>query len=226
MAAADSVSASGGRVVVRAGGEGIMIKLYHAQLTRSVRILWLLEELGLPYEVVNVPFSPPSPTTGYSQATPAGKFPAIQDGDLVMFESGAILEYILERYGKGRLAPAPGTSARGTFLQWVHFAEATIFPPLGQIAFNTLFKPEADRIPAAVTDARAIAAGSMRVLERALDGKDYLLGAEFSGADIMMGYSLMTANFLGVLTDEYPNVGAYFARLQSRPAFQKAMAAG
>jgi glutathione S-transferase len=69
-----------------------MIKLYHAQLTRSVRILWLLEELGLPYEIVTVPFVPPSPSTGYSQATPSGKFPVIEDGDLVMFESGAILE--------------------------------------------------------------------------------------------------------------------------------------
>ncbi len=203
-----------------------MIKLYHAQLTRSVRILWLLEELGLPYELANVPFAPPSPATGFSQATPLGKFPTIQDGDLLMFESGAILEYILERYGNGRLTPAPGTPARGTFLQWVHFAEATIFPPLGQIAFNTLFKPEAERIPAAVADARAIAGGSLRVLERALDGRDYLLGTEFSGADVMMGYSLMTAKFLGVLTDEHPNVSAYFTRLQARPAFQKAMAAG
>ena len=202
-----------------------MIKLYHAQLTRSVRILWLLEELGLPYELATVQFSPPSPTTGFSQQTPLGKFPAIEDGDLRMFESGAILEYILERYGKGRLAPAPGTPARGLFLQWVHFAEATLFPPLGVIAFNTLFKPEAERIPAAVADARSMAATSLRVLERALDGKDYLLGAEFSGADIMMGYTLMTAQFLGVLTDEYPNVRAYFARLQARPGFQKALAA-
>jgi len=202
-----------------------MIKLYHAQLTRSVRILWLLEELGLPYELATVQFAPPSPATGFSQQTPSGKFPSIEDGDLRMFESGAILEYILERYGKGRLAPPPGTPARGPFLQWVHFAEATLFPPLGVIAFNTLFKPEAERIQAAVADARSMAATSLRVLERALDGKDYLLGAEFSGADIMMGYTLMTAQFLGVLTDEYPNVRAYFARLQARPAFQKALSA-
>lgn len=202
-----------------------MIKLYHAQLTRSVRILWLLEELGLPYELATVPFAPPSPSTPFSQQTPFGKFPTIEDGDLTMFESGAILEYVLERYGQDRLAPAPRTPARGTFLQWVHFAEATMFPPLGVIAFNTLFKPEAERIPAAVADARAMGAATMAVLERALDGKAYLLGTEFSGADIMMGYTLMSAKLLGVLTDQYPNVNAYFARLQARPGFQKALAA-
>ena len=201
-----------------------MIKLYHAQLTRSVRILWLLEELGLPYELATVPFAPPTTgATGFAQATPLGKFPTIEDGELTMFESGAILEYILERYGKGRLAPAPGSVARGPFLQWVHFAEATIFPPLAVLAFHTLFKPEAERIPSVAADARAMAAGTLRTLERALDGKTFLLGAEFSAADIMMGYSLMTAQFLGVLTGEYPNLGAYFARLQARPAFQKAM---
>jgi glutathione S-transferase len=202
-----------------------MIKLYHAQFTRSVRIIWLLEELGLPYELVTVPFTPPTPSTGFSQQTPFGKFPTIEDGDLTMFESGAILEYILERYGQGRLAPAVGTAARGKFLQWLHFAEATMFPPLALIAVNTMFKPEAERIPAVVADARASAATTLRVLEQALEGKDHLLGAEFSGADIMMGYALMSARFLGVLTDAYPNVNAYFARLQARPAFQKALAA-
>jgi glutathione S-transferase len=201
-----------------------MIKLYHAQLTRSVRIVWLLEELGVPYELATVPFTPPTPSTAFSQRTPFGKFPTIEDGDLTMFESGAILEYILERYGQGRLAPAPGTPARGKFLQWVHFAEASMFPPLGVIAVNTLFKPEAERIPAAVADARATGAAAMRVLEGALDGKTYLLGAEFSGADVMMGYTLMTAKLLGVLTDDYPNVNAYFERLQARPGFQKALA--
>lgn len=199
-----------------------MIKLYHAPLTRSLRILWLLEELGLPYELEKVTFIPPS--TPYSQSTPSGKLPCIQDGDLVLFESGAILEYVIDRYGKGRLAPAPGTPERGTFLQWVHFSEATAFPALAQIAFHTLFKPEAERIPAVVEDGRRGAAKTMQVLERALDGKDYILGRELSGADIMLGYTLFASQMLGVLTDEYPNVTAYFARLNARPALQKALA--
>ncbi len=199
-----------------------MIKLYHAPLTRSIRILWLLEELGLPYAIEPVTFT--LPTTPFSQRTPSGKLPVIEDGDLTMFESGAILEYILERYGNGRLAPPPGMPLRGTFLQWVHFAEATAFPPMGDIARHTLFNPEAERIPAVVADARERAAVTLDVAERALAGKDYLLGRDFSAADIMMGYTLLAATSLGVLGARHPNLTAYFERLQARPAFQKALA--
>lgn len=200
-----------------------MIKLYHAALTRSIRILWLLEELDIPYELETVTFVPPS-AAPYSQSTPSGKLPVIEDDGLVLSESGAILEYIIDRYGKGRLAPPPGSKERGPFLQWVHFAEATAFPALGQIAFHTLFKPEADRIPAVVEDSRRTAATTLDVLERALTGKDYILGSDFSGADVMLGYTLLAATFLGVLSDRHPNATAYYARLSSRPAFQKAMA--
>ena len=200
-----------------------MIKLYHAALTRSVRILWLLEELGLRYELATVTFVPPA--VPFSQPTPFGKLPVIEDGELTMFESGAILEYILERYGEGRLAPRPGTPLRGRFLQWVHFAEATAFPPLGEISWHTVFKPERERIPAVVADARAKAAAALRVLEDALAGKQYILGADFSGADVMLGYTLMSAKFFGVLGDESPNTNAYFMRLMARPAFQKAVSA-
>jgi glutathione S-transferase len=197
-----------------------MIKLYHSALTRSVRIYWLLEELGLPYDLETVAFTPPF--TPFSQRTPFGKVPVIQDGDLTMFESGAILEYVLERYGEGRLAPAPGTPLRGPFLQWVHFAEATAMPPLGDLVRHTIFKPEAERIPAVVADARIRAAAVLKVLEHALTGKDYLLGSEFSAADIMMGYTLQSARWFGLLTEGYPNISAYMARLETRPAFQRA----
>jgi glutathione S-transferase len=199
-----------------------MIKLYHAHRTRSVRIYWLLEELGLPYELETVKFAPPS--TPFAQQTPLGKFPVLEDGDVVMFESGAILEYVLERHGAGRLAPPPGAPLRASFLQWVYFAEATLMPPLGEIVRHTLFKPEAERIPAVVADARARAAATLNVLEDALEGKDYLLGSELSGADIMMGYSLQFAEWFGLLADAHPHLNAYLARLKARPAFQKAFA--
>src|ERR1041384_1272784 len=118
-----------------------MIKLYHAPFTRSIRVLWLLEELGVPYELERVAFQPPKHP--FSQPTPYGKVPAIADGDVEMIESGAIVEYGPERYGKGKLAPAPGSPERGPFLQWLHFAEATALPPVGDIVRHTLFKPEA-----------------------------------------------------------------------------------
>ncbi len=200
-----------------------MIKLYHAPRTRSVRIYWLLEELALPYELETVAFTPPlPPLRPFAQRSPFGKVPAIQDGDVTMFESGAILEYVLERYGQGRLMPAPGAPQRGPFLQWVHFAEATLFLPLGNIAWH-MFRQDAESIPEALADYRTWAAASLDTLEHALSGRDYLLGSEFSGADIMMGYTVECAKWFSLLNDNYPSVTAYLARLEARPAFQKAM---
>lgn len=202
-----------------------MIKLYHSPRTRSVRIYWLLEELGVPYELVPVAFTPETlKSPNYLKISPLGKVPSIEDGDMTMFESGAILEYILEKYGNGRLAPAVGTPSRGRFLQWVHFAEATALPPLADMAQHTLFKPEAERIPAVVADARTRVTAVLGVLEQALAGKPYLLGAEFSAADVMMGYAVLLVKWFGLLSDATPNVAGYLARLEPRPALQKALA--
>jgi glutathione S-transferase len=198
-----------------------MLKLYHAQLTRSIRIVWLLEELGIPYELATVAFKPPRHS--FEQATPAGKFPTLEDDGLVLFESGAILEYLIEKYGKGRLAPPVGSPDRGPYLQWVHFAEATAFPPIGDIARHSMFLPEAERIPQVAADGRVRAKNALDVLERALAGKEYLVGKELSGADIMMGYFLMAARMLGLVGAEYPNIGAYWERLAARPGLQKAL---
>jgi glutathione S-transferase len=196
-----------------------MITLYHSPRTRSVRILWLLEELGIPYRLETVDFVPPA--TVFAQRTPSGKFPAIEDGEIRMFESGAILEYILERYGKGRLAPPPGTAARAAFLQWVHFAEATAFPPIANMAWHTMFRRDADQIPGAMADYRGWTLAALDVLERALAGRDYLLGDELSGADIMMGYTVICAKWFGLLDERHPNLSAYLGRLEERPAFRR-----
>ena len=200
-----------------------MMTLYHSARTRSLRIRWLLEELGVPYQLKTVPFAPPT-SSPFSQQTPSGKFPTLEDDGVVLFESGAILEYVLERHGNGPLAPAPGSPLRGPFLQWVHFAEATAFPPLGTMAWHMLFRQDADKIPDAMADYRGLAIAALDVLERALAGKTYLLGDALSGADVMMGYTLLVAKWFGLLGDGHPNVSAYLARLEARPALQKALA--
>jgi glutathione S-transferase len=198
-----------------------MVTLFHAPLTRSMRILWLLEELGLPYELAAVQFAPP--TKPFAQPVPGGKLPAIRDGEVTMFESGAIVEYLLERYGNGRLAPKPGSPQRAAYLQWLHFAEATAFLGLATIAFHRLFKQDADTLPGAMADYETWVHGTLDVLERALAGRSYLLGDELSGADVMMGYTVWVARGLGVLGEAHPAVLAYLARLEARPAFQKAL---
>jgi glutathione S-transferase len=103
-----------------------MIILYHSPRTRSLRVLWLLEELGVPYELRSMTFTPDVlQSADYLRLSPLGKVPALEDGDVRLFESGAIVEYLVERYDDGRLAPAIGTPARAAYLQWIHFAEGT-----------------------------------------------------------------------------------------------------
>jgi len=195
-----------------------MIVLYFAPGTRSIRVRWLLEELGLPYVLRRVTFKPPQEKV-FAQDTPLGRLPVIEDGEMTMCESGAIIEYVLERYGNGRLAPPVGSPLRGEFLQWMYFAEASAFPPLGVIVRHALYKGDADKVAGAISDARERARTALDFVERALDGKDYLLGGEFSAADVMMGFTLMAARALGVLDQAYPQLGQYLARLEARPAF-------
>jgi glutathione S-transferase len=200
-----------------------MIRLWHAPFTRSNRIVWLLEELGLPYALEPVEFR--APERAFEQQSPYGKVPALEDEGVTLFESGAILEYLIERYGQGRLAPAVGDPERGPYLQWVHFAEATLMPPLGQLAWNKIFKPEEQRIAQVVEESEGQSRRALDVLEQALeDGREHLLASGFCGADVMMGYSLQSATWFGVLGADHPRTQAYFERLSVRPAFEKAFA--
>ena len=202
-----------------------MIKLYHASKTRSVRVLWLLEELGVRYELALIPFTQDAlKSAAFLRVNPCGSLPAIEDGEVAMFESGAIVEYVLERYGNGRLAPPLGSPVRARYLQWLHFGEASLLPPLGDIAQHAMFRPEAERIPAMVVDGRRRAVAKLDVLERALAGSAYLCGEELTAADVMVGYGVAIAALLGVVGDQHPNLRAYLARLETRPAFQKAFA--
>ena len=197
-----------------------MLTLWFAPRTRAVRVRWLLEELGIPYELRRVEFQ--RPTQSFAQQTPLGKLPVIEDDGVTIGESGAIVEYILERYGAGRLAPSIGSSHRGPFLQWLHFAEATAFAPLGVIVWHLVYRGDADANSGAMDGARERAAASLAVVERALTTDDYLVGNTFSAADVMMGFTLLAARLLGVLDARFPRLGAYLERLERRPAFQRA----
>ena len=197
-----------------------MIKVYHAPRTRSIRILWLLEELGLPYTIEKVAFAPqPMP---FAQATPFGKVPALEDGDVSMFESGAMVEYILERYGQGRLAPAIGDPERAAFLQWLHYSESTTFALIATVVWFVIYRKDAEQNAHIIADAKARAATSLDFLERHLGEKDYLLASGFSAADVMMGFTLAASRNFGILDDRMTRLQAYLARLEARPAYQKA----
>lgn len=199
-----------------------MIRLYYAPNTRAVRVRWLLEELGLPYELERVTFKP---TSGqfFIQDTPTGKIPTLVDGEVVMAESGAMVEYVLERYGEGRLMPAAGSPLRAKYLQWLHFAESTAFPPIGIYVWLTVYRQDAAAHPDLVADARARVRTTLQQVEDALVNRNFLLGESFTAADVMMGFTLLAADRLGVLAEDQTNLRRYLQRLQARPALQHAV---
>lgn len=197
-----------------------MLKIFHVPRTRSVRPIWLCFELGLPVAVEFIDFSPEfRDSQAWRAISPAGKVPAMVDGDLAMFESGAMVDYILERYGNGRLQPAPGSHESAAYRQWCWFAEATLIRPLGLIR---LLRAREEPVGQLIDEAEAKCRGSLAAVEAELSERPYLLGAEFSAADIMMGYSVAMAEPL--LDDLCPNLRAYLARLMTREAYQKVAA--
>jgi glutathione S-transferase len=200
-----------------------MITLYHAPASRSARVRFLLEELGLPYRLETLSFTDGSlQRPAYLAKNPLGRVPTLEDDGVVLFESGAILEHLLERHGAGRLAPAPGSPERPAFLQWLHWSEATLMPPLGEIVAHSFLRPEAERVPAVVADARKRLRRCLAVVERELAGREAILPSGFSAADIMLCYGLQLAKLLGLLDEDLPQTRAYLERLAERPAFQKA----
>jgi len=199
-----------------------VIKLWFAPRTRAVRIAWLLEELDLPYELQRVEFEPTA-TAFFAQKTPMGKLPVIEDDGIVLGESGAIIEYVLEQYGSGRLAPAAGSPDRALYLQWLHFAESTAFAPIGIVIWLTLYRNDSESHPELLRDAVGRAASGLEFLESHFGPGPWLLGDDFSAADIMMGFTLLAAQAVGVLDERFPVTTAYLHRLLDRPALQKAV---
>jgi glutathione S-transferase len=197
--------------------ETSMLELYHNPMTRSLRVLWLLEELGLDYVLKSVEFVPPVDGKIFAQKTPTGRFPTLEDGEITICESGAIAEYLIERYGEGRLAPPIGSPLRAKYLQWMHFPEGTINPYINAIR---RFAESSPAIAAALRKELDIA---IAFVDDELADSPYIVGDDFTGADIMLAVSLLSVNMLGLLTENHANIAAYFARLQSRSALAKAM---
>jgi glutathione S-transferase len=202
-----------------------MLTLYHSAQSRSVRPRWLLEELGVPYEIVRLNLQAgDARKPEYLKINPNGAVPALVDDDVKLFESAAICEYLADKFPEKRLAPAPGTPARGYYYQWIHFGMSTLEPPLITIFLHTVMKPEAERIPQLVAPAREQLRGSLAVLDQALAGRTFVVGDDLTSADVVVGSTLAWAQMIGLLDASTPATAAYMGRLMGRPAFQRAMA--
>jgi glutathione S-transferase len=200
-----------------------MIKIHHARRARSARVIWLLEELSVPYELATVEFTPENLASAeYKKLHPLGQIPAVEvDGETII-ESGAIVEYLLERYGEGRLAPAYGTPPRGKYLQWFHFGESSLAIHVSAIVRNRFGKPGALQRKEVIEESREKLAASLALVEDTLKGHPFITGEDFSAADIMVSYGIVMARITRELPEGLPNVGKYLNLLKERPAYKKA----
>ena len=203
-----------------------MIKLYLTPSTRAGRVAWLLEELNMQYELEVLPFTKEGLKSPEHRARHSlGRVPVIEDGDISIFESGAIIQYILDKYGENKLRPAIESNEYPYYLQWLHYCEGMVMPPMNQIVVQTVLLPPDRRDETVLNQAKNLLSKSLNPVNSNLDDKDYLIG-DFSAADCMLGHSCYMANKLGAVNDDMENIKRYVADIESRPAFKKAIQLG
>jgi len=200
-----------------------VIVIHHLNNSRSQRILWLLEELGAPYEIrfhqrdSETNLAPPE----LKAVHPLGKSPVMTDGDLTIAESGAIVDYLIRRHGDGRLAPRPGTTEHEKYLEWLHYAEGSAMLPLMLNLYTQRLgdgaEPLKPRIDSEIDN-------HLGYVNAALAGKDYMLGA-FGGADVQLSFVGEVGRAFGRL-GPHPDIAAWVDRLHARPAFKAALEKG
>jgi glutathione S-transferase len=199
-----------------------MLKVHHLNNSRSQRILWLLEELGTPYEIVKyqrmapIPLAPPE----LKQVHPLGKSPVITDGDKTIAESGAIVEYVIDRYGNGRLRPKHGGTDYWKYVEWMHYAEGSAMLPLLLALYAGLLgdgaAPLRPRIDSEI-------ANQLEYMQQGLGSRDFFVGNDLSGADIQLLFVLEAA---GSRLEPYPSLVAYRDRMHARPAYVRGIEKG
>ncbi len=202
-----------------------MLTVHHLGKSQSERIVWLCEELGVPYELKRYARAPLLAPVDYKALHPIGTAPVITDGDLVLAESGAIIQYIVEKYGGGRLALPPDHPGFALFLFWFHFANGTLQALMGRCMILSRLK---------LPDDNPVLVAQRERLDRAFDlietrtrEAEYFAGDEFTTADIMMGFSLTTMRyFLPYDYARLPSLRTYLKRIGARPAYRRAMEKG
>jgi glutathione S-transferase len=202
-----------------------MLTVHHLGKSQSERIVWLCEELEIPYELKLYARAPLLAPADYKALHPVGTAPVITDGHLKLAESGAIAQYILARYGDGRLAPAAGDPGFAPFLFWFHYANGTLQALMGRCMILNRLRLAADD-PVLVAQ-RTRLDGAFELVEARTGQARWFAGDDFTAADIMMGFSLTTMRyFLPYDFARLPNLLAYLNRIGERPAYRRAMQKG
>ena len=200
-----------------------MLTLHFAPNSRAGRIVWLLEELELVYDINKMAFHPQDLKSDAHRARhPLGRVPVLDDGDIRIFESGAIVEYVLARHKNGGLRPAEAAAEFPEYLQWFHYCEGMVMPPVNTIVVQPVLLPPDRRDETALAQAKRLLSKALEPVNGALEGRDYVIG-DFSAADIMLGHACFMSNRLGCVGDDMPHLKAYVERIANRPAFKTAI---
>ena len=200
-----------------------MLTLHFAPNSRAGRIVWLLEELELEYDINKMAFNPKDLKSDEHRARhPLGRVPVLDDGDVRIYESGAIVEYVIERHKNGGLKPEVSDALYPEYLQWFHYCEGMVMPPVNTIVVQTLLLPPERRDETVLGQAQRLLAKALEPVDESLAGRDYLIGA-FSAADVMLGHACFMSNRLGCVSDEMVNLKGYVERIAERPAFKTAI---
>ena len=200
-----------------------MLTLHFAPNSRAGRIVWLLEELELAYDINKMAFHPQDLKSDAHRARhPLGRVPVLDDGDVRIFESGAIVEYVLARHKNGGLRPAEAAAEFPEYLQWFHYCEGMVMPPVNTIVVQTVLLPPDRRDETALAQAKRLLSKALEPVNAALEGRDYVIG-DFSAADIMLGHACFMSNRLGCVGDDMPHLKAYVERIANRIAFKTAI---
>ena len=186
-----------------------------------MRVVWLAEEMGIPYELRPETFGQPS--AAFLAANPTGAFPAIRDGDVGMGESTAIMQYVMDTRGPTPLAKKPGDARYADYLQFLTFGEASMAAYLNPVLMTQFMAPDDQKQNFTSDAAKRLFAGRLKCVEAQLDKGDYMAG-DFTAADISVGYALGLGEMIGLAGDYSPKVQAYLTRLRARPAYQAASA--
>ena len=200
------------------------MKLYHCHNARSLRPLWALEELGLDYELVTMPFPPRAGYPNYLSINPLGTVPTLVDGELTMTESAGICHFLAERHAPNPLRVDPSEPAYGDYLNWLYRSDATLTFPQTIVLRYSRLEPEERRLPQAVEDYSIWYLSRLRCVETALEDREFLCADRFTIADIAVHFALFMGRSLGLDERYKPNCRAYLERLTQRPGFQRAMA--
>ena len=196
------------------------MKLYYARESRAVRVAWVLEELGLEYDVHKFSLGDRSMREpAYLSLHPMGRVPTLEDGKIRLFESGAIVQYILEKYGNGQFVPRSKNSNFASYLQWFHYAEGMIMPPMNTLVVETILLPPERRIEINVKRASKLLNQMLRAVNENLSDKAYLVGPELTAAEFMTGHAVIMSQRLGIDMKDKPYLIEYIKRLETRDAF-------